>query len=913
MTEKNEETLKILHLEDDAGDARLIRDILDEAGLVCSIDLVNSREEFEKALAIKKFDLILCDNSLPSFSGTGALLIARGVAPDTPFVFVTGTMGEESAVQTLIDGATDYVLKPGLQRLVPAVKRAVREADERRKLKLAEKMREMALEDLRNLEAKYRGVLETAPDAVIIVDQHYEITFVNEQARQTFGYTAEELLGKSLAMLVPERLRKKHETELSTFSFHPHARSMGRGLDLYARRKDGTEFPADIMLSPFVSKDETAVLAMIRDLTEVREAEGKLKSSEERYRTIYEASPLAITNVDENGKYVRCNPAAVKLFGYSEEELLKMSFNDMTYPDDRGIGPSFLAEQVSGKREIVRFEKRFVRKDGRVIIANLTAATARDAQGRFTHSITIIDDITEKKAAETALRASEEQYRGLVDGVRDAIFSLTLDGIIRSLNPAFENMTGWSRSEWIGRGFVELLHADDVPRAEAALRSAAEGETPGVVEFRISAKDGGSLIGEFNIAAQMKNGRVVGLLGIARDVTEQKSLEEQLRQSQKLEGLGTLAGGVAHDFNNILAIINGYTSFLRRIVEGNEKASACLNSISSAAGRAVGLVRQLLMFARKQERIQGYVDVSEVAGDLCKLIRETFPRQIEIVTDLRKSGTSIYGDRSEIHQLLLNLCVNARDAMMDRTDGQVAGGRLGISAEVVKGNDAREKFPAPEYQEYVKISVSDTGMGMDEGTRSRIFEPFFTTKPEGKGTGLGLSTVYGIVQSQSGFVDVSSTPGKGTTFVVYLPASSDTATSRGERLREASDIRGGNETILVVEDEPGLREYLLDLLSAEGYKVLAAKDGESAISLFLNQSDIKLVISDIGLPKIGGLDLMATIKMINPGTRVILASGFLEESERLRMEKEGVKMFIQKPYERDDLLNKVRSALDEAR
>ncbi len=913
MPDKEEAFLEILHLEDNAKDAELVKGVLDEAGVKYRIELVKSKDEYLGSLARKRFDLILCDFTIPSFSGKEAFYHAKENSPETPFIFVSGTIGEEVAVQTLVDGATDYVLKPGLKRLVPAIRRALREADERRKLRLAEKMRGMALDDLRSLESRYRGLLESAPDAAIILSGKDVITFVNRQAELTFGYRRDELIGKSISVLVPERFAKAHERSVKAYSVQPHSRPLGSGLELFARRKDGSEFPADIMLSTLLNDQELSILALVRDLTEVKKAERALRESEERFRTIYRASPLAILNIDGEGRFLGCNPAAERLFGYDEKELLGTSFNDMTHPDDVTIGLSVLDEMVAGGKDMARFEKRYVRKDGSVFLAGLTVAAVRDDKDRFSHAVTILDDVTEKRAAEKALLDSEAKYRGLVEGARDAIFSLSLDGTIQSLNPAFESITGFRREDWIGKHVEDVLNSDDRARAISALRSVAEGKDMAVTEFRIMTASGSFIIGELNTAPEVREGKIIGILGIARDVTAQKNLEEELRKAQKLEGLGTLAGGIAHDFNNILGIISGYASLLRRNLGEDAKCRKALDSIETASDRAAALVRQLLTFARKTDRVLTYVDLNKLVDELHRLLSETFPKQIMIRAELHAGAAVVYGDHSELHQLLLNLCVNARDAMMDREDGVLAGGMLTIRTGIVPGQTLQDKFPAATEEEYVSIEVQDTGVGMDESTRSRIFEPFFTTKPIGKGTGLGLATVYGIVQNHGGLIDIKSSPGVGTRFDVYFPARQQGGASVEASEVKPQAVRGGNETILVVEDEPGLREYLEDLLTEEGYKVLSASDGERAISLFFSNSKIRLVLSDVGLPKIGGIDLMEAILATNPETSIILASGFISEQEKKKLSGKGVSSFIQKPYARDDLLRKIRSALETGR
>ncbi len=910
MSEIENNTVRVLHLEDNAGDARLIRSIMEDAGIHCKVRLVRSREDYLEALEKGSFDLILCDYSLPLFNGRDALLIAREKKPDVPFIYVSGTIGEERAVQALVDGATDYVLKPGLARLAPAVRRAVREAEERKKLKSVEGKRQTAVEELKLLESKYRGLLESAPDAAIIIDEGDTITFANVGAEKMFGYTRDELVGKPLSILIPGRFQGSHARKLKSFGAHPHARPMSSGMELYGVRKDGAEFPADIMLSPFAKGKDISVLAMVRDLTGTKISEKALRDSEDKFRTIYEASPVAIVEVAKDGRFLSCNHAALNLFGYSEDELLGMKIEDLKHPEDEAVVSLLLPELGKLRMCKVRIEKRFIRKNGVTIIAQLTVSEVMDEADRLSHAVIIIDDVTDRRMAEEALRNSEEQYRSLVDGVRDAIFRLSPGGVILSLNLAFETMTGWTREEWIGRRFTELIHPDERERAFLALKNVADGEDSGVTEYRIATKSGRYLVGEINAAAQVKDGMFVGYLGIARDVTAQKSLEEQLRQSMKLEGLGTLAGGIAHDFNNILAIITGYASFLRRTVTSDEKDVRSLDAIETAASRATGLVRQLLTFARREETVIGYLDVNEVVNEMQKLIGETFPKQIMINIELYGGPTPVYGDRSQIHQLILNLCVNARDAMMDREDGSPAGGVLGIVTDVAKGSDLKKRYPAATEDEYISLRVSDTGKGIDEKNRRRIFEPFFTTKPQGKGTGLGLSTVYGIVQNHAGIIDLESEPGSGTAFTVYLPVRCQVVPEE-EPIGDASDLRGRNETILVVEDEPGLREYLETLLIAEGYRVLTAQDGEKAISVFMGHDDIDLVLSDIGLPKIGGIDLMETVRSMKPGTGVILASGYLDESERRRMAEKGVASFIQKPYQGEELLKRIRSQLDQ--
>ncbi|MCL5268260.1 MAG: PAS domain S-box protein [Bacteroidetes bacterium] len=910
MAEEPNRIYHFLHLEDDPRDAEVIRDILRDAGITNQTVLVRSREEFLKAIEREKYDLILSDFSLPSFDGNEALAAVREKSAETPFIFVSGRIGEDAAIQSLLEGATDYILKTKLGRLVPAVRRALHEGEERKRLRHLEEMRQKAVDELQASEARFRGLLESAPDAVIITDSRGGITFANVETERVFGFKMEQLLGEPLSVLVPHRFRQMHDKLVTHFNVEPHRRSLNSGTELFGLKKDGTEFPADIMLSPLKMDHGVSVLAMIRDTTAAKKAELALRQNEENFRHIYEFSPVGILSFDANGNFLRCNPAVLNILGYTEAELTGTQFNTLTHPDDRDIGMELLEQLSAGTKEVISYEKRYLRKDGKVVWAYRIVSAVRDSENNLKYTVSIIEDITERKEAEDALRRSEDKYRSLVDGARDAIFSLSTGGIIQSLNPAFEVMTGWKRKQWVGRSFTDLLHPEDRKKVTSAFQRLVKGEVSEIEEYRVTKKSGESLTLEFNSTVQMRDRKVVGVLGVARDVTAQKFLEEELRQSQKLESIGTLAGGIAHDFNNILGIIVGYAGLIKKSLHEEMNLSRDVEAIEVAAKRGVGLVRQLLTFARKEERVSKSFDVNEVITDTFRLVQETFPKVISMNLRLSERPLITVGDPTEIHQAVLNLCVNARDSILDRQDGRPASGNLEITTAFVNGKGLLEKFPSVSYDEYVAITVSDTGAGMDEATRARIFEPFFTTKERGKGTGLGLATVYGIVEGHEGFIRVSSKLGHGTTFEVFLPSRENSEIPEIEDDTESVDVRGGGETVLVVEDESGLREFLTEVLTNRGYKVLAAGDGQKAIVLFLENRDIKLVLSDIGLPNVSGVELLEAVKKSNPDVKVILASGFVEDEEKDRATQHGINAFLQKPYRLDEVLRLVRSVLD---
>jgi nitrogen-specific signal transduction histidine kinase/ActR/RegA family two-component response regulator len=389
-----------------------------------------------------------------------------------------------------------------------------------------------------------------------------------------------------------------------------------------------------------------------------------------------------------------------------------------------------------------------------------------------------------------------------------------------------------------------------------------------------------------------------------RDISEQKKLQSQLLQTQKIQSIGTLAGGIAHDFNNILGIILAYSSLLDKSKLTPDKFSVSIIAINQAVQRGAALVRQILTFARKTDILFEPTDISELIHELLSMLGQTFPKTITFSESIEKSLPFILADRTQIHQALLNLCINSRDAMPQ-------GGSISISAGKQTREQIHQKFPDAREKEYVCLTVTDTGKGMDEATRQRVYDPFFTTKEKGKGTGLGLSVVYGIVQAHHGFIDVKSDMGRGTTFRLFFPVpviSEQTAVP--QQSVESYEI-GGTETIMFVEDEELLLQMVSFLLESKGYKVLCARDGLEAVNIFLShKQEIALVITDMGLPVMTGTDEFKKLREIDPNVKVIFASGFFEPDIKSELQKDGDNGFIQKPYDPNDILRMIRQVLD---
>jgi two-component system, cell cycle sensor histidine kinase and response regulator CckA len=516
-------------------------------------------------------------------------------------------------------------------------------------------------------------------------------------------------------------------------------------------------------------------------------------------------------------------------------------------------------------------------------------------------------EITERKQAEEMILYSERQFKNLFMSLNDGFYISEIiyddngnpcDYKYIEVNPKFEQIIGLYRDQIIGKRYRELVPVDTTGWLEHYLSVARTG-LPNTYEFVSS---------EYNkyfetYSYQSSRGQVSVFV---RDVTVRKKAEEAVRQMQKLEGLGTLAGGIAHDFNNILGIILAYNTGIKRFKDDAKKLELATETISKAVDRGKTIVQQILTFARKTETSFGAVNVNEVVSEIMTMIMETFPKILTYAQNFEKGISLINADRSQLYQALLNLCVNARDAMPD-------GGLLSINTLTVSGASLSAKHPDVTDGDYVCIEVIDTGEGMTEDICKRIFEPFFTTKGIGKGTGLGLAVVFGVVQTHKGFVDVESAIGKGTAFRLYMPAlQAEEPSSEKEESETLEEIAGGTETLLVVEDEEMLIMSLQMVLVEKGYNVLPARDGMEALKVYQeNKDDISLVLTDLGLPTITGLEVCQRIKEIKSSERMILATGYLDPEMKSEFLKAGIQHFLYKPYDLRKVLKSVREMLDE--
>ncbi len=665
---------------------------------------------------------------------------------------------------------------------------------------------------------------------------------------------------------------------------------------------DGRHF--DVVATPLRDKDGliSRVVLVYMDITERIAAQEKIRLSEERYRDLFEHSTdlIHVLRADSSIQFV--NRAWLEALGYAESELSDISIFDIIDPECRECGPEFKSI-VCGDKD-GRFETIFLTKNRQRIIVegDVSAITEK---GQFAGTRGIFRDITERKLAEEKLQKSEKKYRELFDHAGDALFIFDLSGRMLDVNEVAAERLRYSREELMQmtlrdiEGPEQAVHLTQ--RIESLIRHGSS-----IFETVHRRKDGTLIATETGSRIIEFDGRPA-ILSAARDISERRKLEEQLLQAQKMESVGTLAGGVAHDFNNILTAIIGYGQLTLMNMAKDDPNRLNIEQLIEAADRAARLTQDLLLFSRKQPTEKKQVDLNEIIEKMRKFLLRLIGEDIELRTVLSGGQIPILADAHQIQQVLMNLSVNARDAMKK-------SGLLTITSEVV--NIDRQYVTLQGLGKpgtYALLMVSDTGEGMDEETAQKIFEPFFTTKEAGKGTGLGLSVVYGIVKQHEGNINVYSEPGVGTTFRVYLPLIAPLAADDEAPVPEEQPVRG-NETILLAEDNEAVRNMTETALRKYGYTVISAADGEDAIKKYQeNKETIQLLLFDLIMPKKSGKEAYDEIRRIRSDIKVIFATGYSPDIVEFKASLGSDAIVVYKPITPVDLLRKMRSVLDAGR
>jgi len=1052
--------LRILHLEDDPDYSRFVQDLLVRGGVAADVTLVTSRADFDAALARERFDLILADYSLPEWTGMQALSIVKEKVPQTPFLLVSGTIGEQLAIESLQSGATDYVLKQWPDRLVPAVRRALSEAEERARRVHAET-------ELFRREKYFRALTLNSLDILTVLSETGTQKYHSPSVKRVLGYDPGELVGGNVfALIHPEdvtrareaflfglqnpeqavkleyrfrhrdghwvylesvgqsrlddpdiaavvvnsrdvsdRKRIEHQREvlsnfgrkLSSVTFPEEAARIIQAaadelfgwdifmLDLYSSETDEifpildvdtiagkrVEFRPDSPTHPpsglarrvieqgaqLIVRDNpttmlpdaepfgdttrpsvTLMLAPIRNPTkaigvlsihsyqpsaytktdldtlqvladycggalERMQAELALRESEQQFRDLFEASPDAIFVEDLQGNVLDVNPAGCRLHNLAREQLIGKNVVDLVPPDKRDqVARDF---QKVASEEMTRFEGESWTAEGRNVPVEIHA-------GRIPYAgqpavLLHVRDVSERRLAESALRSSEMLFHSVWENSVDGMRLTDENGIIVAANEAFCKLVGLNQWELKGKPFTITLAASEQP--EILLAQYREGFRNRVFERQtercLTLHNGNTCtLAETSSFVELR-GQPPLLLGLFRDVTQQKRLEEQFRQVQKMEAIGQLAGGVAHDFNNILTVIHGHASMLQLGTNLSGGAAKSAQQIVLAAERAAGLTRQLLTFSRRQMMQPRRLDLNEIVANVTKMLGRILGEDIVLQVDYSSQPPWVQADASMMDQVVMNLAVNARDAMPQ-------GGQLLISIAITDVGVSHVAYnPEARSGRFVCLTATDTGSGIAPENLRRIFEPFFSTKEVGKGTGLGLATVYGVVKQHQGWIEVESEPGRGASFRVYLPYSAAPPESAEERPAELA-VRGGSETILVVEDEAAVRELVSDILEGQGYRVLKAASGVKALEIWAQQKDeIDLLLTDLVMPdRINGRELAEKLWQERPDLKVIFSSGYSADVVGKELTLQGGFNHLQKPYQPKTLALMVRECLD---
>jgi PAS domain S-box-containing protein len=1028
--------LHVLIVEDSPDDARLLIHELKHAGYEVTAERVETAAALKAALDRGQWELVLCDFVLPGFGGEAALRIVKDSARDIPFIFVSGTIGEDIAVGAMKAGAHDYVMKGNLTRLIPAIQRELQDAVERSQHREAETQMRMS-------EHKYRHLFRSMSDAALLVSEETEkIIDANEQASLLFGRTRDELLGLTSAVLYPpstpdevngpppesawhvpggceSRVQRKNGstvpvhvsiTRIRLYDrsflltlFHDisarkhaeaalnnvlrHARAMFMRFEIVAppgwEQQDAAwaaanfrwqTLPFDELVAQEVlpvdvppgtpydlgwarakhPDDEQAmgltahsalvsgaatwrqefraidrhgrlhwfsqvasiekmghgrwqVMTINTDITERVLAEEALRTSEERLSTVFHLSPTAICIVRAaDNRFVEVNEAFVLGTGYTRDEIIgntPSGLNLWEYPPERDA----IMREVHEKGTAIAFKLRGRRKSGDVGVG-LSSLTRIPLNGEE-HYLWLILDITELERAGEAQRESDQRFRQLTENI-DEVFWLTdlSKSQIIYVSPTYNCV--WGRTcesaYETAQSWPNFVHPEDRERVRAALELQATGNYD--LEYRIVRPDGSiRWIHERAFPVRDAHGKPYRIAGVASDMTVRRELEEQFRQSQKMEAVGQLAGGIAHDFNNLLTVIQMQSSVLladmrqhRGIVEG-------VQQIMDASKRAANLTRQLLTFSRRQQQAARNLDLGEVIVNMTKMLRRILGEDISWESRIAPGLPQVYADPGMMEQVLMNLVVNARDAMP-------GGGRLAIALDAATFDiDYAAAHPPTLAGRFVCLKVNDTGSGIPPEIRDRIFEPFFTTKEVGSGTGLGLATVFGIVQQHHGWIEVESEVGVGTTFRIFLPALEKNTISVIES-GDSPVARGGTETILLVEDENTLRSISSNALRQLGYRVFEAANAADAVQRWTDsQGKVDLLLTDLVLPGgTSGKELANQLLRRRPALRVIYTTGYSTGFIGRQLKLEVGKNYLEKPYSLADLTTIVRRRLDES-
>ncbi len=830
------------------------------------------------------------------------------------------------------DGSWRHIDGRGVNRLDDADVRAIvvnlRDVTARRDAETA----------LARSEARTRELLASALDAVITMDHEGRVVEWNPAAERMFGFSRAVVVGRPLAdLVIPPALRAAHRDGLARYLATGEGPILGRRLELSATRADGAEFPVELTVTRIGVDDPPQFTAFVRDITERRHAERRQNATYRIAEAAFTASDLhelfrsihatVAELMPAKNFYVALYDAAADLvsFPYFVDEHDEP---EPPRPPRRGLTEYVLRTGHSVLATPGHFDELTARGDVELVgepSVDWLGVPLRGREGPI--GVLVVQSYTEgvrygpeeqrllefvsaqaaqaieRKRAEADRAASEAKYRLLFEANPEGMWVYDAETLrFLAVNEAAVQRYGYTRAEFLAMTVADIRRPEDHARIEAGLRDAshAREQFHGIHHRH---RDGSEIEVEVLAHSIEFEGRPSRLV-LSRDVTQRRRLEEELRHAQRIEAVGRLAGGVAHDFNNFLTAILGYTELLLHAMPPDDANRSDVEEIKKAGGRAARLTQQLLAFSRRQVLQPTVIDVNALVTDMENMLRRLIGEDIELVAHLDEGVDRVRADAGQIEQVIVNLAINARDAMPQ-------GGRLSIeTADVELTEHGVAGVPIPPGR-YVRLRVRDTGVGMDTGTRARVFEPFFTTKDRHRGTGLGLATVYGIVKQSDGYILVDSEPGRGTIFTVFLPSIGVGPVS--PRTSRAIPAISGSETVLLAEDEDAVRKLARRTLEALGYRVMDARGGAEALAL-ARETDgpIDLLLTDVVMPDISGSTLAKELQALRPGVPVLFMTGYTDDAAVRHGAGEAAVALIQKPFEPQSLARKVREVLDGA-
>jgi two-component system cell cycle sensor histidine kinase/response regulator CckA len=742
-------------------------------------------------------------------------------------------------------------------------------------------------------------------DGVVVADLEGRLIFVNPAGERLLGAVSGDILSQD--WISRYGLYKPDKTTPFPCDELPLVRAIRgeetRDVEMFvgAPEREG----AWVSVSAVPLRDGGGALLggalVFRDITARRSEEEVLRRERDWASAVLDTAACLVVVLDNRGRIIGFNHACEAAVGRSFEEVHGLPIWDILLAPEEVAGVRQVFDDLRAGRFPNQYENRWITRDGssRLIAWSNTALV--DRRGNVEFIIATGTDVTAHRRAEDELRRANHMLQAVIDTSPLAIVTMNFDGRVKSWNRAAERMFGWLEEEIVGEPFP-IVPEEDEAFFRGNLARLRGGETIAGVERKRRRKDGTLIdVALWNAPQRDAEGHAIGGISVIADMTDRARLEEQFRQAQKMEAVGRLAGGVAHDFNNLLTVIGGYTQMLLDGMPPGDSARGSVEEIARACASAAGLTNQLLAFSRRQIVTPRVMDLNALVAGLDKMLHRLIGEDVELVTALAPELPHVRVDAGQIEQILMNLVVNARDAMPQ-------GGAITIATEVAGFSERSPEGVGPG--RFVLLSVSDTGRGMTEEVKRQAFEPFFTTKGRGKGTGLGLSTVYGIVKQSGGEIAVFSAPGQGSSFRIYLPAV-DRAVAAGAEGAPAQERKRGTETVLLAEDESGLRKLIHELLQGHGYTVLQAADSREALECCeRHPGPIHLFLTDIVMPGMSGQDLSSLLTHRRPRLKVLFMSGHTDHAILDRGLLRGGIAFLRKPFTPEALLSKVREVLD---